>query len=111
VTSNATNPVGWNPCERVFPKSNKKRNLFNNVLTRHKAFLKNLETQKAMEREEKAKLDEFEEAKFHNFKANAEKQRKKIKEMKENKELLVDDMIFEEEVPKPEKAAEKAPEK
>jgi hypothetical protein len=49
VMSKATNPTGWNPCERVFPKSNKKQNLFANVLNRHKAFLKNLEVQKKIE--------------------------------------------------------------
>ena len=98
VTSNASNPVGWNPCEKVYPKSNKKKNLFANVLNRHKAFLKNLETQKALESEEKAKIDEFEENKIQSFKINAEKQRKKIKEMKETKALLAagDEMVFEE---------------
>jgi hypothetical protein len=49
VMSKATNPTGWNPCEKVFPKSNKKKNLFANVLNRHKAFLKNLEVQKKIE--------------------------------------------------------------
>jgi hypothetical protein len=35
--------------------------------------------------------------KIQNFKQNAEKQRKKIKVMKENQELMAEEMIFEEE--------------
>jgi ubiquitin len=37
------NPVGWNPCEKVFAKGKKKRDMFAGVLQRHKQFLKNLE--------------------------------------------------------------------
>lgn len=82
VQPTTSNPVGWNPCEKVYPKSGKKKNLFANVLNRHKAFLKNLETQKAIEKDDQAKIAEFEETKIQNFKVNAEKQRIKIKEMK-----------------------------
>ena len=59
VTSHGQNPIGWNPCERVFPKSSKKRNQFANVLNRHKAYLRGLEAQKAYEREENEKSREF----------------------------------------------------
>jgi len=37
------NPTGWNPCEKVFVKSGKKKDIFSGVLARHKQFLKNLE--------------------------------------------------------------------
>jgi len=47
------NPMGWNPCEKVFPKAAKKKDLFAGVLQRHKDFLKNLAAQKKIEQEEK----------------------------------------------------------
>ena len=59
VMANTQNPVGWNPCERVFPKSNKRKNQFTNVLNRHKAYLKNLEAQKQLEKENMLKENEF----------------------------------------------------
>jgi hypothetical protein len=46
VDPKSANPIGWNPCERVFPKSKKKVNAFNGILNRHKQFLKNLESSK-----------------------------------------------------------------
>ena len=49
----AMNPMGWNPCEKVFPKAAKKKDLFAGVLQRHKDFLKNLAAQKKIEQEEK----------------------------------------------------------
>lgn len=86
----------------MYPKSSKKKNLFANVLNRHKAFLKNLEEQKKVERDEKQLLVEFEETKIKDFKIIAEKQRKKIKEMKANQELLKEDEMAFEEEPAPE---------
>ena len=43
VDPKSQNPLGWNPCARVFPRSQKKRSLFQGVLQRHKSFIKNLE--------------------------------------------------------------------
>ena len=98
------NPTGWNPCEKVYPKSLKKKNIFTGVLNRHKAFLKNLEIQKNLEKEGEQRMIQMEEDKIQNFKLNAEKQRKKIKLMKESQALMdeeedqgpVNEMEFEE---------------
>ena len=44
VDPKTQNPVGWNPCQKVFPKTKKKSRMIDGVLGRHKLFLKNLET-------------------------------------------------------------------
>lgn len=49
VDPKSANPTGWNPCQRIFPKSGKKRSMLSGVLQRHKNFIKNLEVQKAIE--------------------------------------------------------------
>ena len=54
------NPMGWNPCEKVFPKNSKKKDIFSGVLNRHKQFLKNLEAQKKIELEEMEGQKNFE---------------------------------------------------
>jgi hypothetical protein len=51
VDSKNANPVGWNPCQKLNPGSKKKTNVFNEVLNRHKAFIKNLELDRAMQKE------------------------------------------------------------
>lgn len=40
------NPVGWNPCQKLFPKSKKKNTKLTGVLNRHKQFLASLQAQK-----------------------------------------------------------------
>lgn len=44
--------MGWNPCQRIFPKSGKKKNVFNGILKRHRTFLRNLEDHKRAERDD-----------------------------------------------------------
>ena len=46
VDPKTANPIGWNPCPKVMPKSQKKRTMFGGVLSRHKMFIKNLEAAK-----------------------------------------------------------------
>lgn len=60
VDPKTMNPMGWNPCERVYPKANKKKDIFSGVLNRHKQFLKNLEAQKKIEMEEMEEQKIFE---------------------------------------------------
>ena len=40
VDPKSANPLGWNPCARVLPKSSKKKSVFAGVLGRHKSFIK-----------------------------------------------------------------------
>ena len=82
------NPMGWNPCEKVFPKAAKKKDLFAGVLQRHKDFLKNLAAQKKIEQEEQEEQKVIEIEKTQKFKQQASKQRTKIKIMKENQDLI-----------------------
>jgi hypothetical protein len=37
------NPTGWNPCQKLFPRKRNRNNVFNEVLSKHKIFLKSLE--------------------------------------------------------------------
>lgn len=73
------NPVGWNPCARVLPRSQKKKSLFQGVLQRHKNFIKNLEMHKKLEKEEQAMFMDVQDQKVTKFKEQAGKQRLKIK--------------------------------
>lgn len=56
----------------------------NNALLKHKKFLKNLEEQRVKDKEDRAMEDADKEEKATKFKEIAEKQRKKISEMKRN---------------------------
>lgn len=78
VDPKSANPIGWNPCPKVLPKSQKKRSVFSGVLQRHKNFLKHLEQAKQIEREDQVIARELEEARVNKFKEQAERQRKKI---------------------------------
>lgn len=90
VDSKKQNPVGWNPCPKVFPKSRKKGNGFGDVLNRHKQYLKDLEHKKQQEREDIIENQKIQEANVIRFKEVAEKQRRKIQEMKANQELYAE---------------------
>jgi len=48
-------PVGWNPTKKLFPKTSKKKIDPNNILIKHRRFLKTLEDQKTKEKEENDK--------------------------------------------------------
>lgn len=43
-------PVGWNPTKKLLPTSNKKKVDPNNILFKHRRFLKGLEEKKVQER-------------------------------------------------------------
>ena len=77
-------PVGWNPTKKLVPRDVKRKKKIdpNNALLKHKRFLKNLEEQRVKEREEKQKEEYEKEEKVYKFKEQAEKQRKKIKDLK-----------------------------
>ena len=75
-------PVGWNPTKKLFPKQSKKRVDPNNILVKHRRFLKTLEDQKVREKEENEKNQQEREEKKKKFIETAANQRKKIKEMK-----------------------------
>lgn len=79
-------PVGWNPTRKLAPKlMGRKKNVDpNNALLKHKKFLKNLEEKRLKEKEDRATEDADKEEKAAHFKEVAEKQRKKISEMKKN---------------------------
>lgn len=79
VDPKSANPVGWNPCARVLPRSQKKVSVFQGVLQRHKNFLKNLEAHKRLEREEQVMFMDIQDEKVTKFKEQAGKQRQKIK--------------------------------
>ena len=78
----SANPLGWNPCAKVLPKSSKKKSLFQGILLRHKNYLRNLEAVKNMERDEQVAIIQAEQAKFSKFRDNADRQRKKIQQLK-----------------------------
>ena len=63
--------MGWNPCQKVFPKSGKRKNIFGGILARHKRFLKNLEDQKRAERDEMDMATMYEEQKLNRFRDQA----------------------------------------
>ena len=77
-------PVGWNPTKKLVPRDVKRKKKIdpNNALLKHKRFLKNLEDQRLKEREEKEREEYEKEEKVYKFKEQAEKQRKKIKDLK-----------------------------
>tara|TARA_B100000519_G_C13833233_1_gene245970 strand:- start:145 stop:468 length:324 start_codon:yes stop_codon:yes gene_type:complete len=52
------NPMGWNPCQKLFPKSRKKKSGYNAVLERHRQYIRALEAQKNAEREDKKAEEE-----------------------------------------------------
>lgn len=80
-------PVGWNPCKKVFPRSNRKRIDPNNALLKHKRFLRGLEEQKVKEKEEREREEQDKEIKVKKFKDNASKQRNKIYSLKKDETL------------------------
>jgi len=45
-------PLGWNPAVKLLPRTTKKKRDPNSILVRHRKFLRQLETQKMLEREE-----------------------------------------------------------
>ena len=45
-------PLGWNPTAKLLPRQQKKKGNPNSILVRHKKFLKQLERQKNVERED-----------------------------------------------------------
>lgn len=71
-------PIGWNPCHKLMPGINRKKQP-KVVLLKHRQYLKELEAKKAQEREELRKLMAEEEEKLKEFKENAQKQREKIR--------------------------------
>lgn len=85
---NDLNPIGWNPCAKLFPRSKKKGNGYNNVLNRHKAYLAELANKKQLEDQEQQLMQQSEKERFEKFRANAEKQRHKVYEMKQNQDEL-----------------------
>ena len=70
----------------MLPKSQKKKTPFSGVLQRHKMYLKSLEQAKLIEREDQIIARELEEARLNKFKDQAERQRKKIQQLKTDKE-------------------------
>ena len=76
--------LGWNPTKKLVPRDVKRKKKIdpNNALLKHKRFLKNLEDQRLKEREEKEREEYEKEEKVYKFKEQAEKQRKKIKDLK-----------------------------
>ena len=77
-------PLGWNPTKKLVPRDVKRKKKLdpNNALVKHKRFLKTLEEQKVKEKEEKEQVEAEKEEKVTKFKEAAEKQRKKISELK-----------------------------
>lgn len=61
------------------------------ILSRHKQFLKNLENQKRAERDDMDMATLYEEQKLNRFRDQAQKQRQKIKGMKETGAFLGED--------------------
>lgn len=82
------NPMGWNPCQKLFPKSRKQRNGFNNVLNRHKIYLKQLEEDRKYQKEQVDYIVRAEEERKKEFMDKAQKQRQKIYNMKQNQDEL-----------------------
>jgi len=79
-------PLGWNPTKKLAPRALAKRKKVdpNNALLRHRKFLKGLEEQKQKEKEERDKEAAEKGDKVKQFKDIAEKQRKKIADLKQN---------------------------
>lgn len=77
-------PLGWNPAMKLQPRTKRKKADPNSILVRHKKFLKQLEAQKNMEREEAIDAGIGAEHKKQKFRDQAAKQREKIKGMKTN---------------------------
>ena len=77
-------PLGWNPTKKLAPRDikRKKRVDPNNALIKHKRFLRNLEDQRNRDKEDKDREDHEKEEKVNKFKEQAEKQRKKIADLK-----------------------------
>jgi len=77
-------PLGWNPTKKLAPRDAKRKKKVdpNNALLKHKRFLKNLEEQRFKEKEEKEREEFEKEEKVVKFKEQAEKQRKKISDLK-----------------------------
>lgn len=82
------NPIGWNPCQKVYPRSKKRNSGYNDVLNRHKAYLKKIEDDRKANLKILEQTIDFEENRFKEFREKAQKQRKTIYNMKLNKEDL-----------------------
>lgn len=65
-------------------------------MARHRAYLKNLETQKMAEREEVLINDEIEQEKKNKFREQADRQRKKIVQLKVDKEAVAEENTYKE---------------
>lgn len=87
------NPTGWNPCQKLFPKAAKKRNVFKEILDRHKNYLRNLEADRKFIQEQQTQFIRDEEEKKRTFMEKAQVQRQKIYNMKQNQEDLFKDEI------------------
>ena len=77
-------PIGWNPTKKLAPRDIKRRKNVdpNNALLKHKRFLKTLEDQRFKEKENKEREYVEKEERVTKLKDQAEKQRKKIAELK-----------------------------
>lgn len=60
-------PIGWNPTKKLFPKTSKKKIDPNNILFKHRRFLKNLEDQKIREKEDQDRAEYEKEEKKKKF--------------------------------------------
>jgi hypothetical protein len=76
--------LGWNPTKKLAPRELKKKKRVdpNNALLKHKRFLRNLEEQRLRDKEDKDREEVEKEEKVNKFKEQAEKQRKKIADLK-----------------------------
>ena len=95
-------PVGWNPTKKFFPQATRKRMDPNNILLKHKRFLRQLEEQKMKEREEQDHHLNEKEEKKKRFLEAAANQRKKIKDMKRDEDdgaALADSQDFVDNLP------------
>jgi len=81
-------PVGWNPTAKLLPKANRKKINPNNVLLKHRKFLRTLEQKKNEEREEAIRAAYEEEFKVQQFREQAEVKRAKVREIKSIQEDL-----------------------
>ena len=76
-------PLGWNPTLKLKPRQAKKKVDPNSILVRHRKYLKQLENQREVERVSKEQELWDKENKMQKFKQHAQKQRDKIKMMKD----------------------------
>ena len=77
--------LGLNPTKKIINVPKKKKD-HNNILNRHKKYLKMLQEKKMIEKLEKENEDTQKQETFKKFKEKTAKQRQKIKKLKEEKE-------------------------